>query len=496
MNKKSIVFYISMFLLCLFLTCLSKSYDYDLFARLIVGERFIENGILPFQDFLSYTPTHPWFDHEWGSGVVFYACIKYFGALGLIILQTLLMFGTAVFVVKTQKLQKYHLPSSILFMGVFIGFFYFCNYTLVRCQMFSFFFFSMFLYILEKNRHKPTKLLWLLPPMVILWNNLHGGVVSGLGLMGMYFVGAIIEKKPFKNLVIALAVSLPLLIINPYGVKYLNFLFSATTMQRKYIMEWWAVWNQMHTTNYIPISLALLFVFCLNIINQLKQNTKDITKTIVLVVTIALGFLHVKLLSLALIASASLCYNEIFKLFLPLKKILLPLEKVLGVAIIILSLWLIPISSPTTPRADNYKFPFFEVEFLKINDIKGNIVVPFGYGSYVSYKLYPQNKIYMDGRYEEVYNNKEFLTLRDYELAEPNWQDIIKNYPTEILMPLKTTNIYRTLKSSTEWEEIFSGISCGIFVRKGLAKEKYLQPVPVKIYYKMTMFSNKGAFND
>ena len=39
----------------LFLACLSTNYDYDLFARLIVGERFIEQGILPFKDFLSYT---------------------------------------------------------------------------------------------------------------------------------------------------------------------------------------------------------------------------------------------------------------------------------------------------------------------------------------------------------------------------------------------------------------------------------------------------------
>ena len=97
--KKS-VFYVAILLTCIFLTCLSINYDYDLFARLIVGERFIEESILPFKDFLSYTPTHNWYDHEWGSGVVFYFMLKYFGSFGLILLQSVLMFGTAFFIIK------------------------------------------------------------------------------------------------------------------------------------------------------------------------------------------------------------------------------------------------------------------------------------------------------------------------------------------------------------------------------------------------------------
>ena len=65
-NKKCVLFYTALAVFSIFLACLSTNYDFDLFARLIVGERFIEQGILPFKDFLSYTPTHPWYDHEWG----------------------------------------------------------------------------------------------------------------------------------------------------------------------------------------------------------------------------------------------------------------------------------------------------------------------------------------------------------------------------------------------------------------------------------------------
>ena len=76
LKKQTVLLYIAILLICLTFSCLTTNYDFDFFARIIVGERFVEQGILPFKDFLSYTPTHPWYDHEWGSGVVFYLILN------------------------------------------------------------------------------------------------------------------------------------------------------------------------------------------------------------------------------------------------------------------------------------------------------------------------------------------------------------------------------------------------------------------------------------
>lgn len=492
-NKRKVLLYLTLGLFCIFLACLSTNYDYDLFARLIVGERFIEHGILPFKDFLSYTPTHPWYDHEWGSGVVFYFLIKHFNAVGLLIFQALMMFFTAIFVIKTQRLQKHALPASITFMAIFLVLYLRLNPDLVRCQLFSFLFFSIFLYILEGTRKGKFKnLIWLLPPIVILWNNVHGGVVSGIGLIAMYFAGAILEKKPWKKYLLALTASGLLLVVNPYGVKYLDFLFSATTKQRTYIVEWWPFFAYRHILYYLPPSLYALFAF---ICSFIKKQKIDITKTIVLTVTLYLGLAHVKLLSLAVIAAASLCYNDMVSLFVKFKKVLRNIEKSIYAAIIILACF-IPLFSPLAPRADLEKFPFYEIEFLKINNIKGNIVVPFALGSYASYKLYPDNLIYMDGRYEEVYNDEEFMTLKHYEMVAPNWKDIIEKYPTEILMPHRTSSVYEVLKNDPEWVHIFDGRKCGIFVKKGQEKFSYFEPEYNIDYYRNTMFKHGDFTND
>ena len=89
---KPIVFYLSLFLICLAFSAHALGYDYDLWARLIVGKAVFQTGHILTHDFLSYTPTHKWIDHEWGASVVIYAFQKLFGANGIIYLQAILMF--------------------------------------------------------------------------------------------------------------------------------------------------------------------------------------------------------------------------------------------------------------------------------------------------------------------------------------------------------------------------------------------------------------------
>ena len=110
--KNKIFLYVLLSLFCLLLACLSKEYDYDLYARLIVGENFVEAGIINFKDYLSYTPTHIWYDHEWGAGVIFYIFLKYFGALGFVILQTITLFFTTP--LKNFERFKFTTPECLI----------------------------------------------------------------------------------------------------------------------------------------------------------------------------------------------------------------------------------------------------------------------------------------------------------------------------------------------------------------------------------------------
>ncbi len=486
--KNELFKYVLISFLCLLLACFSNDYDYDLFARLIVGEHFFSNGWITYQDFLSYTPTHLWYDHEWGASVIFYFFYKLFGAFGLILIQAILMFFTIFFIIKTQRLQKHAFPTSLFLIAIFALFYNHLNPSIVRCHLFSFMFFSVFLYILEKNRKTSSNVVWLIPILIVIWNNIHGGVVSGLGMIFLYIVSAILTKSPIKKLLSILCISTILLCINPYGIDYLNFLFSANTMNRKYITEWWSVFSTRHIMYYFSSFCIGTFTIGL----ALRKKT-DITKLLLILTTTILGFLHVKLLSLTIITAFALYSNEM--LILLNKSILKVLNK-LSYIIIPITILLIPLTFPNIPRVDITKFPVLETEFIKLNNIKGNIVTSFGLGSYVAYKLYPKNLIYMDGRYEEVYYNKEFETLLDYEIANPNWEDIWIKYPTDILMPVKTTPAYNRILQHPDWKLVYEGEVCGVFLKRNQIKNKFKKPPTDIKYYQKTAFDNFGKFGE
>lgn len=483
--------YILLGFFCLFLACLSDNYDYDLYARLIVGERFISGLGVAYKDFLSYTPTHLWYDHEWGSGVVFYLFLKYLGPFGLVLLQALTMFFTAFFVIKTQRLQKHAYPVSMLFMLLFLILYSHQNPSIVRCHMFSFMFFSMTLYFLEKTRLKDSNLLWLIVPISVLWNNLHGGIVSGLGIIFIYMVCEFISRRPWKKYFYVLLLSTFLLVVNPYGIKYLDFLISANTKVRTYITEWWNVLVYRHLVYYYSLSFITLFAVFMAIYKAIVNRKVDILKLVLLLVTAYLGLIHVKLLSLPLIVIASLYYNDIINL---VNKNQLKLLEIAAYIIMLFGVLYIPYTSPDVPRIKIDKFPVIETKFIKLNNIKGKIINEFGHGSYIAYKLYPDNLIYMDGRYEEVYYDWTLENFAKFELAEDNWDDVLKEYSPDILMIDKDVPVYSVLINDKDWVKIFEGPICGIFVKKENAKNDYLQPSDNLKYYQDSHFDSNGKF--
>lgn len=494
--KTKAFMYILLFLFCLFLASCANSYDFDLYARLIVGENFFEKGVFNYTDYLSYVPTHKWFDHEYGASLIYYLFFKFFGVFGFVLAQALALFLTGFFVIKTQALQKHSYPASMAFMALFFLFMSRQNDVLIRCHLCSFVLFAVFLYLLEKTRislenGKDTKLVWLIPPLTVLWNNLHGGVVSGIGLVGIYMLGAVISKQNWIKYLKVLLCSLPLLAINPYGFEYFGFLLSANTKSRVMISEWWDVFAGYHIFHYYPQFLVGLFALLINILNYLDKKRVNTTKLLVLLVTLVLGGMHVKLLSLLLITVFALYYNEIIRLIRC--RWLRLIEKITYI-IVIICVFCIPLKHPFVSKTNINKFPVKEVEFININNIKGNILTEFGYGSYVSYKLYPDNLVYFDGRYEEVYYDKDFEDLMAFEKGQDMTNAVLNKYPTDLLLIAKTTPVYGSLANLKGWEKIYEGDVCGIFVKKSNLKNKYKTPYDNIEYYRDNEFINKGYF--
>ena len=513
---KKNLFIITLFILSMGICCVSNCFpDNDLWARLIAGAHIVEKLSILKYDFLSYTETHPWYDHEWGASIFFYLALKYFGHSGLILLKGLLAGLTLFFSYKTVEIRK---PQSTIPYNIT----YFAIMFLValnnlgpttRCLMFTCVFFSIFMYILECARAGKKKLLILLPFLMILWSNIHGGCMSGIGLIGIYIVGEFLNKNTFKEYIYTLIACLLSLFINPYGLEYVKFIFFATTMNREMITEWRSAFIVRNLNLFIRYKLYLVAMLLTQIVyivkNKINYEKLDKTKLLIILAMAYLSVTHIRHHTFFIFAAGTLLYDEFYSLFNALmtkikeklnitnneniKSFVLAKEVIIYFILLIIS---IPplVASNKEIRITETKYPRYAIEFLKINNIGGNLLTSFNWGSYAAYKLYPLNLISMDGRYEEVYDPNLLIDINNFNMIKDDWDKILKKYKTDVMIIDTEYPIYLKLQNDPNWELVFSNNIAGVFVPKDKVKENYLYPTPDDDYYNKSLFDTDIKF--
>ena len=59
--------------------------------------------------------------------------------------------------------------------------------------MLGYLFLVLTLIILERFRQGKRRAVWALPALMLLWVNAHGSWIIGLGIIGVYFAGGLME---------------------------------------------------------------------------------------------------------------------------------------------------------------------------------------------------------------------------------------------------------------------------------------------------------------
>jgi len=508
---KSLAFYAIFFLFIFGFYITANQYDFDLWARLIAGMGFVQTGHVLKQDFLSYSQVHTWFDHEWGSGVIFYLTQHHFGAFGILMLQVVLLFALFFILTKVVKLIGTTTTSPYNFLFYYFAFIA-MSYLMaapIRCQLFSFLFFTLYLYIFELARKGENRPLLAIPFLMIIWNNLHGGCVSGIGLLVLYIVGEFFNKKPVKKYILTLIPTVLVLLINPWGFSYIAFLIKATTMPRPYVVEWWGLFANGNVDQYLKFKFFALILIIAEIIAiikfiRAKKFSFDVTKYLVLGVTLIMAILHMKMIPFAVIAFTCFLYDDFYTIFNLITRNFFNKIAVVKDSIIYFLILIFAVSNINSkafePILKPGYYPLRAIEFIKINDIKGNLLVNFGLGSYASYKLYPHNKIYMDGRYEEVYYDYEMDLFKKFFMVDQGWDEILKRFPPDVIIVEKFYPVYAALDHHKGWKRVFDSEGFGLFVRSKDAKDakdykkSYKIPSTDLNYYKKTLFDTEVKF--
>ena len=214
--------------------------DPDLWWHLRTGQWIVETGHVPHSDPFSFTRAgHAWVSHEWLSEVVFYELWKHGGAAALIVFAA--MVTTAGFMLLYLRCPPYggrrHWAAAATVVGALAS----APCWGVRPQMFTFTLASLLLWLLERGTERGTKkdrprlLLWI-PPLFLLWLNLHAGFALGPALVLAYGVGLMMEtasgNTPWQEarpillrVLLLLLVCLALVPLNPSGAQLYRYPF-------------------------------------------------------------------------------------------------------------------------------------------------------------------------------------------------------------------------------------------------------------------------------
>ncbi len=378
--------------------------DTDVWGRLAVGKLFFAHGSMPTTDPFAFTPTLPvWVDHEWLTGVVFYLVYSASGLAGIWLFKTLLGLATVGLVL--WSIRHWNRLPTLLLLAVTMPV---IGYGLLpRAQLFTFFFFALWLTTLDTYiQCGSARGLLILPATIIPWANLHGGFLAGLGLLSLYAVA--FRSRTLGLLFLACGI---LSWVTPYGLDYWWFLARAVPMNRPGIEEWAAVPLTLPYANFWLLFLAACY----------GLTRLDLRRGVILGLLMILAMRHARHMPLFAIVACVYLPPILFAKRQPVARHpgwMLPLA--CSCACVYQVVGFVKDGPFTLVVPDRVQgidnmvvFPVHTVAYAAEQRLEGNLVVPFNWGEYAIWML-PGCKVSMDGRYETVYPDSTVKLVEDF----------------------------------------------------------------------------------
>ncbi len=161
-----------------FLAGLRTVSDLDTGWQMATGRWVLQHHHVPSVDVLSYTAQGEHWIYPVGAGVIFYLAFLVGGYALLSWISAAACVGTIALLLRRGSAAS----AALAILAVPL----IAERTPPRADMFSVVLFAAFLSILWENYETGRARLWLLPPLMLVWVNVHFGFVAGLGLMAAY----------------------------------------------------------------------------------------------------------------------------------------------------------------------------------------------------------------------------------------------------------------------------------------------------------------------
>ena len=228
-------------------------------------------------NFYSYTmPDLDVINHHWGSGVIFYHLWHWGGFPGLSFFYLSLFLVTFLLFFQTALLLT-NFPFALFFTIISIPLI--TDRNEIRPEGFSALLLGLYLFLLLRSKLKkctgaelcaPTKALWIIPALQLLWVNLHIFFILGIIILAIFIVDAFLEKRDIQTIkeMIAIGiVSCLACLINPFGLEGALVPLHIFKQYGYLLAENQSVFFMMHRFPQNPIYIHFLILGALAILS-------------------------------------------------------------------------------------------------------------------------------------------------------------------------------------------------------------------------------------
>ena len=190
------------------------------------GQWILQHHSVPHTDLFSNVPTRAWFAWEWLFDVVVAVIHGWSGLNGVLAFSAFLMALCFALLLRWTVQSGAPLLAALAFVALAV--LSSTVHALARPHLVTWLFTLVCWYLLEQKRN--TGWLWLLPALVLIWVNVHGGFLVAFALMGLCLVGEVLPMllrtaestagSPRRNilrLAVVLLASFFASLLNPYG---------------------------------------------------------------------------------------------------------------------------------------------------------------------------------------------------------------------------------------------------------------------------------------
>ncbi len=454
--------------------------DPDLWWHLRTGQWIVGTGHVPHADPFSFTrPGHAWVSHEWLSDLVFYELWKHGGAAALIVFSAIVT--TAGFMLLYLRClpygEKKHWAAAATVLGALAS----APSWGVRPQMFTFTLASLLLWLVESGEGRPRLLLWI-PPLFLLWLNLHAGFALGPALLFAYGVGLIVEtavgdtpwlqaRRILLRVLLLLLACLALVPFNPSGAQLYRYPFDTLRSpgMRSFIVEWFS--PNFHDWLYRPFLLVWLLVLTALASSRSRPKGRVLVPLLLTSFAALDAVRHIPIFVLVAIPviAAALPIASASSLVPRRHPDSSRLRPLFNGAVVILIVVFALVRWASLARNQNAReaeqFPEKAVAFLRSGDYPQNVFVYYDWGGYAIWKLYPEYRVFVDGR-ADLYGNDLLRQFQTVVQLRTGWRSVLERWRVEAVLVPPACAVAQALLLDPEWHVAFSDSKAIILLRR------------------------------